>query len=396
MASTINTNIASLTAQRNLSTSQNSLNTAIQRLSSGLRINSAKDDAAGQAISDRFTSQIRGLNSAVRNANDGISLVQTTEGAMTEVSNNLQRIRELSVQAANATNTAADRTAIQSEIGQRIAEIDRIASQSQFNGIKLLDGTFSAQQIQVGANAGQTIGISATLNANTSSLGKTTFQTALIEKKAAVASDGSTGTTHGYKAYTATTITLDGVSIEVKEMAGSANTFASGTAASAAGEKAYGAHLAAAINARSGDTRILAEAQDNGDIKLIKLVGDTAISGGIKSGSAGTMEMTAADIDTGTAYGAQLAIRIADSALQDVNDARADMGALQNRFESSISNLQTTSLNLSASRSRIVDTDFASETANLTRGQILLQAGTAMLAQANSLPNGVLSLLRAD
>jgi len=170
MASTINTNVASLTAQRNLGMSQTSLNTSIQRLSSGLRINSAKDDAAGLAISERFTSQIRGLNQAVRNANDGISLAQVAEGAMGSAGNILQRVRELAVQSANASNSAGDRQALQQEVGQLVSELDRISQTTEFNGSKLLDGTFGTQQFQVGANANQTI-VAATANLRTSVYG---------------------------------------------------------------------------------------------------------------------------------------------------------------------------------------------------------------------------------
>ena len=175
MAQVINTNVMSLNAQRNLNTSSASLSTSIQRLSSGLRINSAKDDAAGLAISERFTTQIRGLDVATRNANDGISLAQTAEGAMVEISNNLQRVRELSVQSANATNSASDRAALQSEVDQLVSEIDRVARQTNFNGTALLDGSFSGQLMQVGADAGQTIGINNIINANTSKLGGAMF-----------------------------------------------------------------------------------------------------------------------------------------------------------------------------------------------------------------------------
>ena len=175
MAQIINTNIASLNAQRNLNTSQNSLNTSLQRLSSGLRINSAKDDAAGLAISERMTSQIKGLTVASRNANDGISLAQTAEGALSEIGNNLQRIRELSVQSANATNSQTDRDALQAEVTQLVAEIDRVANQTAFNGTKLLDGSFTSKLFQVGSDAGQTIGINSIVDANVAALGKAQY-----------------------------------------------------------------------------------------------------------------------------------------------------------------------------------------------------------------------------
>ncbi|MBB1133958.1 flagellin, partial [Stenotrophomonas sp. I18B00994] len=187
MAQVINTNVMSLNAQRNLSTSGNSLATTIQRLSSGLRINSAKDDAAGLAISERFSTQIRGLDVAVRNANDGISLAQTAEGAMVEIGNNLQRIRELSVQSANATNSDSDREALNGEVKQLTSEIDRVARQTNFNGTSLLDGTFSGAQFQIGADAGQTIGINSIVNARTSSLGSGLFAATQTSTAAVVA-----------------------------------------------------------------------------------------------------------------------------------------------------------------------------------------------------------------
>ena len=273
MAQVINTNIASLNAQRNLSKSQATLGTSLQRLSSGMRINSAKDDAAGLAISERFTAQIRGLNQAVRNSNDGISLAQTAEGALGEVTNNLQRVRELAVQSVNATNSASDRSAMQQEVSQLISEIDRVAGQTNFNGVNLLDGTFTNKDFQVGANVGETITVTAITDATATGLG---------------------------------------------------------------------------------------------------------INGGTVA----------------TVGGANSLITAVDSALDTVNGSRATLGAIQNRFESVVTSLQTSSESLSAARSRIQDTDFASETANLTKSQILQQAGMAMMAQANSLPQSVLSLLQ--
>ncbi len=267
MAQVINTNILSLNAQRNLTNSQGALQTSLQRLSSGLRINSAKDDAAGLAISERFTTQIRGLNQAVRNANDGISLAQTAEGALSEVTNNLQRIRELAVQSANATNSAEDREALDAEVQTLIAEIDRVAGAATFNGVQLLNSN-STLSFQVGANSGDTVDV------------------------------------------------------------------------------------------------------DTVDVNAV-------ISG-----------------DVLTVGGAETLMDDVDTALQSVNAARADFGAVQNRFESIVRSLQTAAENLSASRSRIMDADFAAETAALTRAQILQQAGVAMLAQANAAPQSVLNLLR--
>ena len=279
MALTVNTNVASLSAQRSLGGSQNMLNTSLERLSTGLRINSAKDDAAGLAIGERFTSQVRGLNQAARNTNDAISLVQTAEGALKEVSSNLQRIRELAVQSVNATNSASDRTALDGEVQQLIAEIDRVATKTEFNGTALLDGTFAAQSFQVGANAGDTITITQI---------------------------GSTGTA-----------------------------------------------------------------------QLL---------------SGGTFSTTVVGVST--VSDAVDAISNIDIALSEVNSSRASLGAYQNRFESVVASVQTTSENLSASRSRVVDADFAQETANLTKAQILQQSGIAMLSQANSVPQNVLALLQ--
>lgn len=284
MPAVINTNLASLNTQRNLTTSQASLATSLQRLSSGLRVNSAKDDAAGLAIAERMNAQVKGLNVAIRNANDAISLSQTAEGALGKVGENLQRMRELAVQAANGTNSSADRTTLDQEYTALAGEVTRVLQSTKFNGLSLLNSSVPAAgfDFQVGANN----------NAN--------------EKINIAVSDITAGT--GIAAVT-------------------------GSGASASIADATGALALGAMNALS-------------------------------------------------------------TAIDEVSSARAKFGASQNRFEAVIANLQIASENQSASRSRIMDADFASETANLTRGQILQQAGTAMLAQANSLPNGVMALLR--
>jgi flagellin len=403
MAMVINTNIASLTAQRNLSSSQSALQTSLQRLSSGLRINSAKDDAAGLAISERFSTQIRGMNVAMRNANDGISLAQSAEGAMTEIGNNLQRIRELAVQSRNATNSDSDRAALNAEATQLKAEIQRVAEQTSFNGTKLLDGSFTAQAFQVGANQGQTIEIDKIVNAKSDALGS---WTAVAEATTSVASGAFTDTGAAVAAGENFKLTLDGVA-------------AVDITSTAAGETVTAADIDAQLTANK-DTLAAAGytftgTAAAGDLKFSKADGsdmtidvthnfaggtggtfadpafEGAQTGGIEAGEA----MTGfASVNISTAAGADNAMLAMDAALKSLNSARADMGAVQNRFTSVVASLQTTSENLSASRSRILDADFASETANLTRGQILQQAGTAMLAQANSLPNGVLALLR--
>ncbi len=486
MASTINTNVASLTAQRNLGVSQGSLNTSIQRLSSGLRINSAKDDAAGLAISERFTSQIRGLNQAARNANDGISLSQVAESALAGAGNILQRVRELSVQSANATNSAGDRKAIQAEVGQLLSELDRMAVTTEFNGQKLLDGSFGSATFQVGANANQTI-TATTGNFRTATYGTQLKQSAPVVVAASATPTALTGTFDiaGLQTKPVTLTLADtmataaakinalteatGVSATARNQVELTNFAASGSyslavkgdnntpanvtfSVSAAGATAAGlAESIKAFNDVSSQTGITAKLNANGngvvlinetgaDIQIqnnsaagntISLgaydavnsnfvtpgVGATPVGGfatargylemnsdkGFSIGIlSGTPPVTATastlnsvnTIDVSTVDGATKALKIIDSALAAVNGQRASFGALQARFETTIANLNTSSENMSASRSRIQDADFAQETANLSRTQILQQAGTAMVAQANQIPQGVLSLLK--
>ena len=382
MAATINTNVQSLNAQRNLSTSQNSLATSMQRLSSGLRINSAKDDAAGLAISERMATQIPGLNVATRNANDGVSLAQTAEGALSSVSNNLQRIRELAVQSRNATNSTDDRAALQKEVTQLKGEISRVAKQTAFNGTNLLDGSFTAQAFQVGANQGQTINIAGIANANIDQLGTWSKSSAAVTGAAATA----------FTAITAGDLKINGINI--------------GAIAAGGAAPAQGTNVAAAINAQSDLTGVTASADGAGLVTLTSNAAFTvAMSGTATTATTGLTAATTAlvagstntgfaNLDVSTTSGADDAILAMDGALKAVNSSRADLGAVQNRFSSVVDNLMTTSENLSASRSRIMDADFAQETANLSRSQILQQAGTAMVAQANQLPQGVLALLR--
>jgi flagellin len=379
MPQIINTNIASLNAQRNLNASQTSLATSLQRLSSGLRINSAKDDAAGLAIATRFTSQINGLNQAARNANDGISLSQTAEGALGTVTDNLQRIRELAVQSANATNSLSDRQALNTEAQQLMSEINRVSTTTSFNGVKLLDGSFSSQDFQVGANAGEVITISAIANTQASALGSTS-----------VATLNGVQATGFATAIVAGNLTVNGVDI--------------GPLAAAATQQARVAQVKDAINAISAQTKVAASVDSSsGNLVLTSAItitvagtGTAANLGVNPAAAAATVTTTTgfAALDLSSASGANLAIAYMDSALAGVNTARATLGAVQSRFASVVTNLQTTAENLSASRSRILDTDFATETANLTRAQIMQQAGTAMLAQANALPQTVLALLK--
>ncbi len=313
MAAFINTNTASMNAQRNLNASQSSLTTSLQRLSSGLRINSAKDDAAGMAIADRMTSQIRGNTVAMRNANDGISLAQTAEGSLGKIGENLQRMRELAVQSMNSTNSADDKTALDQEFGELASEVNRISSGTDFNGTKILGAgaTSSGFTFQVGAGT----------SAN------------------------------------------DSITVKTKNMAADSKL----------------------VNVVGGTTSTAIAA-------VVDDVATTTVNE-TDAGAAAGATLTRKTL-TGTAAQTGDIVNKIDEALKTVNKERATYGATQNRFESVVSNLQVSIESQSASRSRIMDTDFASETASLTRGQILQQAGTAMLAQANSLPNGVLSLLR--
>lgn len=375
MGQVINTNSLSLLTQNNLNKSQSALNTSIQRLSSGLRINSAKDDAAGQAIANRFTSNIRGLSQAQRNANDGISMAQTTEGALGEINTNLQRIRELTVQSANGSNSAADKASIQAEITQRLDEIDRTSAQTDFNGVKVLASNQSLN-IQVGANDGQTIAVDLK-KMDRSSLGltgfnvsgsvqKTNFTTvaAGVTTTTLVDLTGVTGaakpagnlTLQGYGTYTAATDTYANYSV----------TDATGTTYKL---------TAGDVNATTGavtNTTIFATTASMATAKAA-YDADSAVVGGGATGSA---------------------LAVLDVALKKVDDQRGSLGAVQNRFDSVISNLGTTITNLSSSRSRIEDADYATEVSNMTRAQILQQAGTSVLAKANQSTQGVMALLQ--
>ena len=382
MALSINTNVSSLNAQRNLNSSSMDLATSLQRLSSGLRINSAKDDAAGLAISERMTTQIRGMNVAIRNANDGVSLAQTAEGALGSVSDSLQRIRELAVQSANATNSATDRAALDTEAQQLKDEIDRVATQTDFNGVKLLDGTFTNQDFQVGADNGDVITVAAIANAQSSALGTTTSASVTLAA-----------------ATTFTAITAGDITIE--DASGTAISVGAVAADTSATERAAG--LRDAINAIADQTGVYATNDTATTLTLtsandiVTTIANTATTAttGITAGTTSTATTTGfSTLDISTVAGANTAITSMDAALTAVNTARADLGALQSRFESVVSNLSINSENISAARGRIQDADFAAETASLTRNQILQQAGTAMLAQANQVPQNVLSLLR--
>jgi flagellin len=499
MPSIINSNIASLTARRQLDQSQASLGVSMARLSSGLRINSAKDDAAGLAISERFTAQVRGLNQAARNTSDGISLAQTAEGALGSANGILQRVRELAVQSANATNSSSDRQALNNEVNQLTAELDRIAQATQFNGQNLFDGTFGTAVYQVGANVNQTIS-AASINARTSAYGNNQVSAtnaaglSTATAAAATVANGNVGGTlsvAGFVGTSSVTVTANDSArtIATNINAVTANTGVRASAVSnaqvsfasaggytlqilsdnttaqsvtfslsaATGNDALSV-AAAAINdqtsktgvtavVNSGSTALILTNASGNDIQLARTATAGQVAGTVtvvKLASDGTTTVagngtitttasaqsanvsgaivldsdrafsvtpttttvfngtnavsstlnTVATIDVSTTANAYQAIKTADAALSTINRERAKFGALQSRFEATIQNLSVTSENLSASRSRIQDADFAAETANLSRSQILQQAGTAMVAQANQLPQGVLALLR--
>jgi len=507
----INTNISAVAAQNSLRTSGLNQTTAMERLSSGVRINSAKDDAAGLAISTRMTANIRGLAAAIRNANDGISLTQTAEGSLASIGDNLQRIRELAVQSANSSNNATDRAALHAEASQLVSEIDRIAANATFNGIKLLDGSYQDQNLQVGSGneANDRISISiASAKSSSLGVGGGSSYSTIVNGGAAPTAVGSTALVSGalsLNGYVVGAASTDGVSSTGSDSSGIAvaaainavsgqsgvmasvqKTVTAGTAVGAVGATGFGvtlaagsvsingvsigaidaatsavgraAQMAAAINAKSGQTGVIAEfSTTDGAVKLTATDGRniaidvkstaTAISSamtglshtvGTTSGASvtsvtrssvklsssnatgitvegltaagleaaglkGVTSYTASTatagagvstVDLTTATGSQTALSTLDKAINTITDARAAMGAYQNRLNASIANLETSSMNLQASRSRILDTDYAKETTNLAKSQIIQQAATAMLAQANQSAQSVLSLLK--
>jgi flagellin len=377
MGQVINTNSLSLLTQNNLNKSQGALNTAIQRLSSGMRINSAKDDAAGQAIANRFTANIKGLSQAQRNANDGISLAQTTEGALNEINTNLQRIRELAVQSSNGSNSQSDLASIQGEITQRMAEIDRTSKQTDFNGVKVLskDSTLS---VQVGANDGEAIGID---------LKKIDSGTLSMSKFSVAGPDGGVAGT-----IDATTLsaflgkTTTAVTVAITASAGVADLGT--TPATAALKSDSKGNYFAEIAATAGVTRAGVAV---GDLVYVAIDPKSVV---ITAGSPDTAAVASVDFTNATFAKSTGQLATLDTALAKVDTLRGSLGAVQNRFDSVISNLGTTVTNLASSRSRIEDADYATEVSNMTRANILQQAGTSVLAQANQTTQGVLSLLR--
>ena len=515
MPQIINTNISSLNAQRNLNKSQGALQTSLQRLSSGLRINSAKDDAAGLAISNRFTTQVRGLNVATRNANDGISFAQTTESALDEITTSLQRIRDLAVQSANDTNSASDRKSLQSEVDQLVSEINRIAETTTFNGARVANGSLTSLNFQIGANAGETVSVKG-VDARASALGSQpgAVQYTLNDGNVAGATEtafyiqigsSANATTveitsaanggdiniagaatlqdteaddygSGYAKVTAERINslredgvegMEGVYASAKTLADYSDIAGTDAADAYVGagtlangdlsingvdigpvevqEKDANGALVQAINSKSNVTGVTASTGENGRLVLtaddgrdiifdvtdtaadvlfdggnngdIAAITDQAKYGNLTISAQDTVTVTLgpgpgnwvnsdatddnvqavgtiASADITTAEAASITMKSVDSALGQIDSFRADLGAIQNRFESSIRNLSAVSESLSAANSRIKDADFAAETAELSKNQVLQQAGISVLAQANALPQQALSLLQ--
>lgn len=359
MAQVINTNYLSLVTQNNLNKSQGALGSAIERLSSGMRINSAKDDAAGQAIANRFTSNVNGLTQASRNANDGISLAQTAEGALNEINNNLQRIRELTVQAKNGTNSTSDVKSIQEEVDERLNEIQRISDQTQFNGVKVLSED-TDMKIHVGTNDGEAINVSLK-KIDKTELGVNDFKV-FTEKEGDKITKGANqaiadlGGTAGKKIQDA-----DGDVTVAKRKEGT---------------KEFDDKFIATKGGK--DYEVTSKSVDaDGNVNVVLGKEITADS------------KTASKVEVN-----ETSLATLDDAINKVDATRSNLGAIQNRFESTINNLNNTVNNLSAARSRILDADYATEVSNMSRGQILQQAGTSVLAQANQVPQSVLSLLR--
>lgn len=401
MAMTINTNISSINAQRNLSLSGGSLATSMQRISSGLRVNSAKDDAAGLAISERMNSQVRGLTVASRNANDGISLAQTAEGALGKMGDMLGRMRDLAVQAGNSTNSQSDRDALQSEVKQLTDEIDRVAKTANFNGQKILDGSFAGAVFQVGANSGENITVGGLTNASAKGLANVKYATTKVADAAATLTPAGLA-----EVKTGLTITIEGgAAIDLGPLkAASSNDERMGQVVAAINNKTADTGVTAFLTKETDGTFSLNVMSDgvkaDGTAKTVTLgTGFTAtatgLTGAIAVAAAGGSAAKGIDtLTVATQKDAWIALKKIDSAIDQVNSSRADLGALQSRFENTTANIDIQTENLSAARGRIVDADFAKETANLSRTQILQQAGTAMVAQANQLPQQVLSLLR--
>ncbi|SJL82331.1 flagellin [Vibrio palustris] len=376
MAINVNSNVAAMTAQRYLNGAADSSQKSMERLSSGYRINSAKDDAAGLQISNRLTSQSRGLDMAVRNANDGISIAQTAEGAMSESTNILQRMRDLALQSSNGSNSSAERGAIQEEVSALNDEFNRIAETTSFGGNRLLNGKFGSQSFQIGADSGEAVKLNiGDLRSDSKDMGGVAYRA-----QTGVADDWTVASDTRDISFSYTTKGGEAKDINIQAKAGDDIQ-----------------ELATFINGQTDDLN--ASVDEEGKMQLFasaqKVQGDVTVGGnlGTQLDFGAGQGRTINDVDVSTVGGSQEAVAVIDSALKAVDSHRASLGAFQNRFDHAISNLENINENVNASRSRIKDTDYAKETTALTKAQILQQASTSVLAQAKQSPSAALSLL---
>jgi flagellin len=397
MSLVLNTNIEALVAQNGLTASGGQLATALQQLSTGLRINTAADDAAGYAIVQGMTSQIGGLNQAAQNANDGVSLTQTASGALQEITNDLQSMRDLAVESLNATNSSTDRADLNTQFQQLLADINQVSQTTNFNGVNLLDGTFQGATFQVGADAGQTIAVSSVASTEASNLGQLySIAAAGTYANSATALTGTITIATATGGVTSTGTTL-AVNVGGAGSSASVDLSAVANAINAVSNQDGGviATLAGPVNAPTG---ILLSSTTNSAISVTLNGGLTAGATGVVAGAAQAVTANASTGMTGTdvltVNDSNLALQQIGTALQQIATTSAQLGAYQNRFSAAITGLNTDSTNLQSARSGIQDTDYAAATTQLSQAQILQQAGTAMVAQANTIPQNVLTLLQ--
>ncbi len=411
MSLVLNTNMASLVAQNSLTSSGAQLATSLQQLSSGLRVNTAADDAAGYAIAQGMTSQIDGLNQAAQNANDGVSLTQTASGALSEITNDLQTMRDLAVESLNATNSAGDRTDLNAQYQQLAADINSVASQTQFNGVNLLDGSFQGATFQVGANAGQTITVSSVASAATNNLGQLYNDSAVqgadtyaLPADGATSSTGTLTVTVGASTYTTNPVTLTGVqSTDLASMAAAVNQLSSSDGGIIATVNTAGTGItlsatSSAVLTTGAPTIGVGTFTDSTGVVDAGIADATTL--GFSAAAPAFAKATDAEgglLDSSNVTSvdnSNLALTQIDAALQQLATTGADLGAYQNRFQAAITGLNTDATNLTSAKSAIVDTDYAQATSSLSKAQILQQASTAMVAQANTIPQNILTLLQ--
>ena len=396
MSLVLNTNVNSMVAQNSLTTSGNQLTSALQQLSTGLRVNTAADDAAGYAIAQGMTSQVNGLNQAAQNANDGVSLTQTASGAMNEITNDLQTMRDLAVESLNATNSSNDRADLNSQYSQLAADINNVASNTQFNGVNLLDGTFQGADFQIGANAGQIISVASIASTSTSAVGNyyTTAPTtgAYADTTADSGNTASFDITVGTTNFTTGSVTLTGnQTTDLKNITSAINQTLGSSQGIVATVDAAGTGIS--LSTATGTAQNVTVALDAASTSTSSVNG-LGLDATYALGSAGGTAQNLSNTSVNSVDSSNLVLISIDNALQQLATSQAQLGAYQNRFQAAITGLNTTATNLSDAKSTIVDTDYASATSNLSKAQILQQAGTAMVAQANTIPQNILTLIQ--